>query len=90
MREKSEPYESWLKEVEEALYSINMPMEDWQKSWEFDFRREYEAQETATAAASKANRYWWQHQNKAIGQECRKTPNCWMPENHQGNCEPTF
>ena len=44
-------YESWLKEVDEALSSINMPMQDWQKSWAFDFRSEFAAKTTATDAA---------------------------------------
>jgi hypothetical protein len=81
-------YESWMEEVEEALSSINMSMEGWQTSWEFDFRREFEAGTAAPTAAMKANRYWWQRQNKAIGQDCRKTSNCWLPRDHQGECEP--
>ncbi len=84
----STAYETWLKEVEEALSSINMPMEDWQKIWAFDFRREFEVQTTAKDAAMRANQYWWHQQNKAIGQDCRQTLNCWLPRNHQGACEP--
>lgn len=84
----STAYESWLKEVEEALSSVNMPLEDWQTIWAFDFRREFEAQATAKDAAMRANQYWWQQQNKSIGQDCRETPNCWLPRNHQGECEP--
>ena len=30
-------YEIWLEEVKDALRSINMPMEDWQGVWPFDF-----------------------------------------------------
>ena len=81
-------YDSWMKEVEEALGSINMPIEDWQKIWAFDFRREFEAQATAKEAATKANQYWWQQQNKVLGQDCRKSPGCWLPRDHQGDCEP--
>jgi hypothetical protein len=81
-------YESWLNEVEEALSSINMSMEDWQTHWLFDFRHEFEAGTAASDAATKANQYWWQRQNKAIGQDCRKTPDCWLPRSHQGKCEP--
>ena len=88
MTATSTAYELWLKEVEEALSSINMPMDDWQKIWEFDLRREFEVGTTANDTAMKANQYWWQQQNKAIGQDCRKTANCWLPRNHQGNCEP--
>ena len=86
----STAYESWLKEVEEALTSVNMPLEDWQKIWAFDFRREFEAQATAKDTAMRANQYWWQQQNKAIGQDCQKTPNCWLPRNHVGECKPCF
>ena len=81
-------YESWLKEVDEALSSINMPMQDWEEIWAFDFRSEFAAKTTSTDAAMKANRYWWQCQNKALGQDCLKTPNCWLPRNHQGDCQP--
>jgi hypothetical protein len=81
-------YESWLKEVKEALDSINMPMADWQSQWAFDFSREFSAGMSANDAAKKANRFWWLHQNKAIGQDCRKTVNCWLPRNHQDDCQP--
>lgn len=81
-------YKSWLARAEEALASINMPMNDWQKLWAFDFRREFDAGTPASDAAMKANRYWWMQQNKAIGQDCRKTESCWLPRNHQGGCEP--
>jgi len=84
----STEYGSWLKKVEEVLISINMRMDDWQKTWRFDFRREFEAGANANDAAAKANRHWWHQQNKAIGQDCRKAPGCWLPRDHQGDCEP--
>ena len=31
-------YNRWLRDVRAALQSINMPMDDWQKAWHFDFR----------------------------------------------------
>jgi hypothetical protein len=34
-------YEAWLEEVEQALASINRPMEEWQRPWAFDFPREF-------------------------------------------------
>jgi hypothetical protein len=86
----STAYESWLKEVEEALASINMPMDEWQKIWAFDFRHEFETQVAARDAAMKASQAWWRQQNKAIGQDCRKTLNCWLPRGHQGECQPLF
>jgi hypothetical protein len=84
----ADSYDTWLGKVEEALSTINMPMRDWQKVWTFDFQREFDAGTAADDAAIKANRYWWQHQNKAIDQDCRKTASCWLPRNHQGECEP--
>jgi hypothetical protein len=82
-------FEDWLGEVREALNSINMPMDDWQKSWAFDFKREYEAGVNPDQAAQRANRFWWLRQNAAIKQDCRVVPNCWLPRGHQGECQPT-
>jgi hypothetical protein len=48
-------YEAWCKEVQEALVSINMPLEEWRKSWAFDFRAEFNAGTTANDVAMKAN-----------------------------------
>jgi hypothetical protein len=81
-------YESWLKEVDDALRSIGMPRADWQSIWAFDFSREFEAGTAAATAAAKANRFWWKRQNEALGQGCLKMTNCWLPQNHQGECEP--
>lgn len=81
-------YKTWLDNVRAALESINMPMEDWQNTGSFDFEREYKAGTAATVAADKANRYWWHEQNKSIGQNCLKKPNCWLPRNHSGDCQP--
>jgi len=81
-------YEPWLEEVKTALREINMPFDDWQTIWPFDFSKEHEAGTSSSEAARKANRFWWHQQNKAVHQECRKTPNCWLPDNHQGNCQP--
>lgn len=80
-------FEGWLSEVRAALDSINMPIDDWQKAWRFDFRREFGAGTTAKDAAMKANRFWWRQQNKAINHECQKAEGCWLPRNHQGECE---
>jgi hypothetical protein len=81
-------YEAWLKEVKEALSSINMPLEEWQKSWAFDFRAEFNAGTTANDVATKANRFWWHEQNKAIQQDCRLSQGCWLTRGHQGICQP--
>jgi len=81
-------FESWLREVRAALQSINMPMDDWQNRWRFDFPAEHKAGADPARAAEKANRFWWHEQNKAIGQDCRKDPACWLPRNHQGDCQP--
>ena len=42
----------------------------------------------ADDAAIKANRFWWQQQNRSLKQDCRKAPNCWLPRGHQGECQP--
>jgi hypothetical protein len=38
-----ESFEAWFVEVRAVLASINMPADEWQKLWHFDFRREYES-----------------------------------------------
>jgi hypothetical protein len=81
-------YEAWSKEVEEALSSINMPVEEWQKSLAFDFRTESNAGATANDAAMKTNRFWWRKQNKAIHQDCTLFEDCWLPRGHQDGCQP--
>jgi hypothetical protein len=81
-------YGGWLDEVRDALRSINMPMEDWQNIWAFDFPKEYKNGTTPNDAGAKANRFWWHEQNKSLKQECRLTPDCWLPRGHQGACQP--
>lgn len=81
-------YEAWLGDVKTALSSINMPLDDWQETWPFDFRKEFESGTSTSDAAMKANRFWWHRQNVAMNQDCRLTPNCWLPRNHQGECQP--
>lgn len=86
----ADAYEVWLDQVRVALRSINMQMEDWQPIWSFDFPREHEAGTTPDDAAMKANRFWWHQQNKSLKQDCQKTPNCWLPRGHQGECQPVY
>jgi hypothetical protein len=81
-------YEVWVSSVRDALRSINMKMDDWQGRWPFDFKREHNAGTTAKDAAMKANRYWWHEQNKSMGNDCRRSPNCWLPRNHRGEYQP--
>ena len=76
METMAEEYEAWLDRVRNALRSINMPMENWQGVWVFDFSAEYKAGTNPDVAALKANRFWWREQNKSLRQECRKTPGC--------------
>jgi hypothetical protein len=86
----AETYEVWLEQVRHALRSINMHIEDWEGVWPFDFSAEYEAGTNPDAAAMKANRFWWREQNKSMKQDCQKTPACWLPQGHQGNCQPCY
>jgi hypothetical protein len=81
-------YESWLREVRATLASINMLLEDWQKQWAFDFEGQYSAGASPNEAAERANRFWWYKQNKVLKRECLQTPNCWLPREHSGDCQP--
>lgn len=81
-------YEEWLHDVKKALLSINMPFDDWQSRWRFDFRCDFESGAGADDAAMKANRFWWREQNKLLEQDCRNEPGCWLPRGHQGPCQP--
>jgi hypothetical protein len=85
---KADSYDDWLNDVRAALQSINMPMDDWQNNWPFDFNQEFRLGTGPTRAAEKANRFWWREQNKALGQDCRTTATCWLPHGHQGQCQP--
>jgi len=38
----------------------------------------------------KANRFWWSEQNKSIGRACERIPGCWLPREHQGECQPCY
>lgn len=90
MENMPETYDVWLDQVRDALRSINMRIEDWQGAWPFDFRAEYKAGANPDAVAMKANRFWWLEQNKCMKQDCQKTPGCWLPQGHQGECQPTY
>src|SRR5690242_14463646 len=83
-------YDIWLNQVRDALHHFNMGMEDWQRLWPFDFHGEHQRGITPQDAATKANRYWWHQQNKSIGQDCRNLAGCWLPEGHQGECQPSY
>jgi hypothetical protein len=88
MKGMADAFEVWIGEVQQALGSINMSMDDWQGRWSFDFRAEYKSGSKAEDAAMKANRFWWHEQNKSLNQDCRSTPNCWLPSGHHGSCQP--
>src|ERR1700691_5439036 len=88
MKGMADAYEVWIGDVQQALGAINMSMDDWQSLWSFDFQAEYKAGTKADDAAMKANRFWWHEQNKSLKQDCRLTPNCWLPRGHQGPCQP--
>ncbi len=83
-------YEVWLEQVQEALKSINMSMDDWQPVWRFDFPGEHDRGTDPDAAAMKANRFWWHQQNKSMGRDCGKLPGCWLPRGHQDDCQPQY
>jgi len=39
----ADAYEVWLSQVQAALRSINMAMDDWQKVWRFEFRKQFDS-----------------------------------------------
>lgn len=88
MEAMADAYEVWIGEVQQVLGSINMSMDDWQSRWAFDFQSEYKSGTKADDAAMKANRFWWHEQNKSLKQDCRLTPNCWLPRGHKESCQP--
>jgi hypothetical protein len=69
-------YGLWLHAVREALRSINMSIEDWQKLWPLDLRAEYEQGTRPNDAALKATRFSWHQQNKSMRKECHNWPGC--------------
>jgi hypothetical protein len=86
----SPTYEVWLDQVREALRCINMQMEDWQPVFAFNFSAAHNAGLTPDEAALKANRFWWYEQNQSLKTDCRRTPRCWLPQGHQGACQPLY
>jgi len=90
MENMPEAYDVWLDHVRDALRSMNMHIEDWQGIWPFDFTAEYEMGIDPDAAAMKANRFWWCEQNKSINRDCHNMPGCWLPQGHQGECQPNY
>jgi hypothetical protein len=58
-------HEEWLKDVQTALRSINLPFDDWHNRWQFNFEQEFRAGVKADDAAMKANRFWW-HETEQV------------------------
>ena len=54
-------YETWLDEVQLVLTTMNMEVDAWQESWNFDFVEAYEAGLSPSDAAHEAHDFWWQH-----------------------------
>jgi len=86
----TDAYQVWLGQVEVALNSINMQMQDWQNVWAFDFVSQFDAGKKPDEAAMKANRFWWRQQNRSLSRDCQNVPGCWLPSGHQGNCQPYY
>ena len=80
-------YDAWLRDVQAELRSIGMGVEEWQRYWQFDFYSEFKAGTQVKRTAVKANRFWWWNQNRVLGEECRVSPYCWLPDDHQGRCQ---
>lgn len=52
-------YSTWLEEVRSVLETMDILMDAWQRSWEFDFQKEYDRGSTPRMAAVHAHDYWW-------------------------------
>jgi len=84
----SDAFQEWLLLVKASLETVNMAYTEWQERWPFDFEDAFQSGVAPADAAAAANRHWWRSQNRALGQHCRLTEWCWLPEEHQGPCEP--
>jgi hypothetical protein len=87
LRKMEKTYDGWLNDVQVELQSMGMGVEAWQRYWQFDFHSEYKARTSVRETARKANRFWWQNQNRALMQDCPLSRDCWLPVGHEGDCE---
>lgn len=53
-------YETWIRDVWDVLAKLDIEAGTWQKSWEFEFRKEYDCGSTPYEAAARAQDFWWQ------------------------------
>ena len=83
----AESYEKWMDEVRAAFDSLILPAAHWHAIGAFDYRSEYDAGVKPNDAAMKANRHWWHEWNKTLNQDCLKNKDCWLPRNHEGQCQ---
>lgn len=54
-------YKTWLHDVQSFLTAMDMELDAWEKNWDYDFRKEYDAGASALDAAVRAHDFWWQH-----------------------------
>lgn len=59
------PFESWLSEVRAALDAINMPMDEWQRAFPYDYQADHAAGIAPAEAAKRANDHYWTAQENA-------------------------
>lgn len=83
-------YEGWLQQVKEGLMSIDMPMEEWQSVWPFNFSRQHRAGTSPADTAGMANRYCWHQQKKSMAHDCDKLPPAGCHEDNQRDCQPNY
>lgn len=58
--------EKWLEEVRLALAEINMPLDEWNKVWPYDFTHCFRLGMSPRAAAMAANHFWWRKGDETL------------------------
>lgn len=68
-------FQIWLSEVGAALQSINMPMEQWQRTFPYNFPADFYAGIQPADAAKRANDHYWTQQEDARPDLFNNRPN---------------
>jgi hypothetical protein len=83
-------YEIWLEQVKDALRSINIPMEDWQSIWPFDFWGEHDMGRRQTKQQWKRIAIFGISKTNPWIRTARKHPIVGCLGVHQGDCQPAY
>ncbi len=81
-------YAAWMNQVREKLFANGMDFDEWQSAFPYNFRRSFESGTSPTDAATRTSRFWWREQEKLLRTQCNRAANCWLPRDHDGECQP--